>query len=120
MKNLEQKIAVVTGAGSGIGRATALALADEGCLLAISDISEPNLEETRLAIEALGARVLANVLDVADREAFENYASDVVETCLSLRPVSPPSQLSFQDTDLHPACANQHIFQLVSDHNCNS
>ena len=39
---------------------------------------------------------------------------------LSLRPVSPPSQLSFQDTDLHPACANQHIFQLVSDHNCNS
>ena len=35
MKNLEQKIAVVTGAGSGIGRATALALADEGCLLAI-------------------------------------------------------------------------------------
>ena len=80
MKNLEQKIAVVTGAGSGIGRATALALADEGCLLAISDISEPNLEETRLAIEALGGRVLANVLDVADREAFENYASDVVET----------------------------------------
>ena len=39
---------------------------------------------------------------------------------LSLRPVSPPRQLSFQDTDLHPACANQHIFQLVSDHNYNS
>jgi hypothetical protein len=39
---------------------------------------------------------------------------------LSLRPVSPPSQLSFQDTDLHPACANQHIFQWASDHNCNS
>jgi short-subunit dehydrogenase len=60
MKNLKQKVAVVTGAGSGIGRATALALADEGCLLAISDISEPNLEDTRLAVEALGAKVLAN------------------------------------------------------------
>ena len=43
MKNLKQKVAVVTGAGSGIGRATALALANEGCLLAISDISESNL-----------------------------------------------------------------------------
>ena len=39
---------------------------------------------------------------------------------LSLWPVSPPRQLSFQDIDLHQACASQHIFQLVSDHNCNS
>lgn len=77
MKDLKDKVAVVTGAGSGIGRATALALAYEGCLLAISDINESNLEETRLAIEALGAKVLANVLDVTDREAFESYASQV-------------------------------------------
>ena len=79
MKNLKQKIAVVTGAGSGIGRATALALAYEGCLLAISDINESNLEETRLAIEATGAKVQAKLLDVTDREAFENYASEVAD-----------------------------------------
>lgn len=80
MKNLKQKVAVVTGAGSGIGRATALALAKEGCLLAISDVNEPQLEETRLAIEALGAKVHAKFLDVTDREGFENYAREVADT----------------------------------------
>ena len=80
MKNLKNKAAVVTGAGSGIGSATALALAHEGCQLAISDVNEPELEETRLAIDALGVRVHARLLDVADKEAFENYARAVVDT----------------------------------------
>lgn len=80
MKNIKNKVAVVTGAGSGIGRATALVLANEGCQLAISDVNEPELEDTRLAIDALGVRVHASLLDVSDKEAFENYAREVVDT----------------------------------------
>lgn len=79
MKNLNKKVAVVTGAASGIGRATALALASEGCQLAISDVNESELEQTRLAIEALGVKVHAKRLDVTDRSAFESYASEVVD-----------------------------------------
>ncbi len=80
MKELKSRVAVVTGAGSGIGRATALALANEGCQLAISDVNEPQLEETRLAIETVGARVHASLLDVSDKEALERYAGEVVDT----------------------------------------
>ncbi len=79
MKILKGKVAVVTGTGSGIGRATAIELAKEGCLLAISDINAKELEVTRQAIEALGARVHAKVLDVADKKAFYDYANEVAE-----------------------------------------
>ncbi len=39
MKNLEKKVAVITGAASGIGRSLALKLAEEGCFLALSDVN---------------------------------------------------------------------------------
>ena len=41
--NLDDKVAAVTGAGSGIGRALALRLADKGCRLALSDVDETGL-----------------------------------------------------------------------------
>src|SRR5690606_39460088 len=77
MKDLQGKVAVVTGTGSGIGRATAVELAKQGCQLAISDINEQELELTRKAIEKIGVKVHAKVLDVANREAFYAYADDV-------------------------------------------
>ena len=79
MKNLNGKVAVVTGTGSGIGRATAIELAKEGCQLAISDVNEKELEATRQTIEAMGTKVHAKVLDVADKKAFHDYANDVAE-----------------------------------------
>lgn len=79
MKNLNGKVAVVTGTGSGIGRATAIELAKEGCLLAISDVNAKELEVTRQSIEKLGAQVHAKVLDVADKKAFHDYANEVAE-----------------------------------------
>jgi len=79
MPELKDKVAVVTGAGSGIGRALAMALADQGCRLAISDISETPLQETRDKAAAAGVAVHAKVLDVADRDAFHAYADEVME-----------------------------------------
>ena len=46
MKHLKNKVAVVTGAGSGIGQATAIALAKEGCHLALADINQAGMEAT--------------------------------------------------------------------------
>ncbi len=77
MKNLKGKVAVVTGTGSGIGKATAIELAKEGCQMAISDINPQELENTRKAIEKIGVKVHAKVLDVANKKAFHDYANEV-------------------------------------------
>ena len=58
------KVAFVTGAASGIGRATALAFAQTGAAVAIADIAEAGLTETAARITALGAKVLAVRCDV--------------------------------------------------------
>lgn len=71
------RVAVVTGAGSGIGRELAYALGRRGCRLAISDVSEAGLEQTRSALDAAGVEVVAERLDVADRAAVEAYATQV-------------------------------------------
>ncbi|SDS10683.1 Short-chain dehydrogenase [Halopseudomonas xinjiangensis] len=61
-------VAVLTGAGSGIGRAVALALASRSCHLAIADINEEGLAETARQARAMGVRVSEHKLDVASRE----------------------------------------------------
>lgn len=80
MKSLKDKVVVITGAGSGIGRALAVEAAREGSLLAISDVNEAGLAETvELVKQAGSGEVKADRLDVADRAAFETYAAGVVE-----------------------------------------
>src|SRR3954449_3652385 len=80
MKELNGKVAVITGAGSGIGRALSVDLARRGSLLAISDVDDAGLAETVELVKAAGAReVRADHLDVADRAAFAAYASAIAE-----------------------------------------
>ena len=71
---LKDKVAVVTGAGSGIGRALAQLLARKGCVLALADINEASLKETAAD---LSADVLLHRLDVADRAAVYAFAGAV-------------------------------------------
>ena len=77
MENLSGRVAAITGTASGIGKATAILLAKEGCSCAISDINEEGLRETEREIQALGAPVHATVLDVADRDAVYEWADTV-------------------------------------------
>lgn len=79
LNSVAGKVCVVTGAGSGIGRALALELAKRGARLALSDVSEAGLAETADRARALGAAVHTARLDVSDREAFFRYARAVVD-----------------------------------------
>jgi NADP-dependent 3-hydroxy acid dehydrogenase YdfG len=78
MNPFEGKVAVITGAGSGIGRALAVDLAKKGAKLALSDIDTEGLAETVGQAEALGATVKSDRLNVAEREAVLAYAEGVV------------------------------------------
>jgi NADP-dependent 3-hydroxy acid dehydrogenase YdfG len=77
MKGFDGKVAVVTGAGSGIGQALAIELGRSGAKLAISDVDTEGLAATEERLNAIGAPVKADRLDVTEREAFEVYADGV-------------------------------------------
>jgi NAD(P)-dependent dehydrogenase (short-subunit alcohol dehydrogenase family) len=80
MKSLDNKVVVITGAGSGIGRALAVEVASKGAIVAISDVNEAGLAETVDLVKAAGApEVRSDRLDVADRVAFAAYAAAVAE-----------------------------------------
>ena len=78
MKTLRDRVAVVTGAGSGIGRALAAALAQKGCHLALVDVNATGLAATAREVAALGRRISTHVVDVADRVAMEVLPDAVV------------------------------------------
>ena len=80
MTTIEGRVAAVTGAASGIGRALSVELARRGAHLAISDVDEAGLAETMLRAErsAHGTKVTSAVVDVADREAVHDWADAVV------------------------------------------
>ncbi|ULL11818.1 acetoin dehydrogenase [Mycobacterium liflandii] len=79
MEGFAGKVAVVTGAGSGIGRALAIELARSGAKLAISDVDTEGLAQTEKLVTTLGAEVKTDRLDVTEREAFLAYADAVNE-----------------------------------------
>lgn len=75
--HLTGKVAWVTGAGRGVGRATALALAAEGASVAICARTTAEIAETAAAIRALGGEVLSGTVDVADETAVTAFARQI-------------------------------------------
>jgi NAD(P)-dependent dehydrogenase (short-subunit alcohol dehydrogenase family) len=77
MTEIKNKVAAVTGAASGIGRALAQRLAAKGASVAISDVNEAALRETADLVASTGAKVSVHVVDVRNRDAVQRYARDV-------------------------------------------
>ena len=79
MKSFENKVAAITGAGSGIGRALAVELGRQKCDVALSDVNEEGLLDTVEQVRRLGVHVTSQKVDVADREAVHAWADQVVD-----------------------------------------
>jgi NAD(P)-dependent dehydrogenase (short-subunit alcohol dehydrogenase family) len=77
MTDVKDKVAVITGAGSGIGRALAYDLARRGARLALSDVDASGLAETVKQVKVIGAPVRSARLDVTDRAGVLRYADEV-------------------------------------------
>jgi NAD(P)-dependent dehydrogenase (short-subunit alcohol dehydrogenase family) len=84
MKGLSGKTAVVTGAGSGIGRASALRFAEEGANVVVADIVEGPGRETVELVEAAGGNATFVEVDVSDSESVERMVDVAVDTYGSL------------------------------------
>ncbi|ULE34672.1 SDR family NAD(P)-dependent oxidoreductase [Mycobacterium sp. IDR2000157661] len=79
MSTFDGKVAVVTGAGSGIGRALAIGLSRRGARLAISDVDEEGLRGTAARVSAVGEEPHIDKLDVSDRAAVRDHAAAVAD-----------------------------------------
>lgn len=79
MKNLNNKVAAITGAGSGIGQQLAILLAQQGCHLSLSDVNAQGLASTLELLKAYDVRVTTKQLDVADRVAMQAWAAETVQ-----------------------------------------
>lgn len=77
MRNLKDKVAVITGAASGIGKSLSARLADEGCHLALADIDSKGLLEVAEAIGNGCVRIMTDIVNVADRDQMYRFAEKV-------------------------------------------
>lgn len=77
MKDFRNKVAAITGAGSGMGRSLAVLLASRGCHVALSDINEKGLAETVSLLKGTGVKVTSQKLDVSDKDAVFAWADQV-------------------------------------------
>jgi short-subunit dehydrogenase len=78
-KNLEQSVAIITGASSGIGRETTLLFARKGVKVALASRREDRLQEVAREVNELGTGVLISSVDVSDERQVERMVREVIE-----------------------------------------
>ena len=78
MKSFSNKVAVITGAGSGMGRYLAILMAKAGANVAICEINETTLAETHAMMADYAVNVSVHVLDVADKAAIDALPAQVI------------------------------------------
>jgi len=78
MKNLNDRVAAVTGAGSGMGRAISMELARRGCDLALIDINRTGLDETERILSGSGRTVSCHVVDVSSKDQMQALPDAVI------------------------------------------
>lgn len=100
MRRFENKVVLVTGAGSGIGRASALRIASEGGRVFCLDINQAGLDETVAEIQTAGGEAAARLCDVSDETQVNDAVSACVERYGSLYAlVNMAGYLRFDDTE---------------------
>lgn len=77
---LEGKVAVITGGGNGIGRATAVRFAEEGAAIVVADIQKEKADETVGLVEAVGGKAVAIAVDVVERDDNDSMAQLAVDS----------------------------------------
>ena len=79
MKSFKEKVAVITGAGSGMGRYLAILLARDGADVCVCDVNEKTLNETVIMLRKYNVSVSSHLLDVSDKESIEALPQKVID-----------------------------------------
>lgn len=79
-KQFADKVLMITGAATGIGRATAVEFANQGAKVAITDIKDNGAEHTVEILKKIGAEVIHAQIDVANKNALEDFAARIENT----------------------------------------